>query len=98
MLEETGIPYEIDHLAFVNECFFHGDGTLNEKECHVIEFYFLMKSKGKQEVHSSSMTQGVREQDIDQYKALLLFFKEELTKNDHKIKHFVSDERSKGKI
>ena len=103
--EETGVEYEIDHLAFINECFFNGDGTLNEKECHVIEFYFLMKSKGKQEVHSSSMTQGVREhmcwiplKEIDQHKAFPLFFKEELTKIDHKIKHFVSDERSKVKI
>ena len=36
--EETGISYEIDRLAIVNESMFHGDGSLSGKECHVVEF------------------------------------------------------------
>lgn len=40
--EETGIAYEVERLAFVNESLFHGDGTLERKECHGIELYYLI--------------------------------------------------------
>lgn len=98
--EETGVRYEVDRLAFINECFFNGDGLLNEKECHVIEFYFLMKAKGNQELNSKSITQGIAEHmhwlPIDKfkkYKAFPIFFSEELPNLQDGIKHFVSDER-----
>ena len=44
VLEETGIAYEIDRLAFVQENFFkRNDGMLKGLICHEITFYFLMK-------------------------------------------------------
>ena len=61
VLEETGIEYEVDRLAFIHENFFAGDGTLEGKECHEIAFYFLMKPRGTQELNSNSYTQGVKE-------------------------------------
>lgn len=103
--EETGVEYEIDRLVFINECFFYGNGTLKDKECHVIEFYYLMKAKGSQKLNSNSTTQGVREhmcwlpiRQLKEYKAFPLFFTNELGQIGYEIKHFVSDERSNGII
>jgi 8-oxo-dGTP pyrophosphatase MutT (NUDIX family) len=100
VFEETGVKYEVERLAFINECFFHGDGSLSGKECHVIEFYFLMKPKGNKELNSNSMTQGVVEymcwlpiDKIGEYKAFPLFFINELQNIKNGIRHFVSDER-----
>ena len=57
VLEETGIPYEIDRLAFVQENFFkRNDGMLKGLSCHEITFYFLMKSRGTQQLNSNSKT------------------------------------------
>ena len=57
VLEETGIPYEIDRLAFVHENFFsRDDGMFKGLMCHEITFYFLMKSRGTQELNSNSFT------------------------------------------
>ena len=64
VLEETGVEYEVDRLAFIHENFFHGDGILEGKECHEIAFYFLMKPRGTQELNSNSYTQGVKENCI----------------------------------
>ena len=53
--EETGVDYEIDHLAAVCENFFTDNGSgFKGLKCHVIEFYYLMKSRGSQEVKSES--------------------------------------------
>ena len=53
--EETGVDYEIDHLAVVCENFFEGhDPAFDGLNCHVLEFYFLMKSRGSQELNSQS--------------------------------------------
>lgn len=47
MKEETGVDYEIDHLAVVCENFFDGQGwAIDGLKCHCLEFYFLMKSTG----------------------------------------------------
>ncbi len=60
--EETGIHYEIDRLAFVQENFFkRDDGMLKGLSCHEITFYFLMKPRGTQELDSHSTTQGIPE-------------------------------------
>ena len=62
VLEETGVPYEIDRLAVIHENFFNqNNGTLKGLECHEISFYFLMKPRGTQELHSDSTTHGVKE-------------------------------------
>ena len=53
--EETGVLYEIDRLAAVCENFFTGkEAALDGYSCHVIEFYYLMKSRGSRELHSAS--------------------------------------------
>ena len=54
--EETGVDYQVDRLAVICENFFKekslGYDPLN---CHVIEFYYLMKSRGKKDVKCSSI-------------------------------------------
>lgn len=53
--EETGVDYEIDHLAVVCENFFTGhEPAFEGLKCHVLEFYFLMKPRGSQELKSQS--------------------------------------------
>lgn len=84
--EETGIPYEIDRLAFVQENFFkRDDGMLKGLTCHEITFYFLMKSRGTQQLNSNSITQGFEEKmcwlpidKLHEYEAYPMFFSEKL--------------------
>ncbi|MBQ1662810.1 MAG: NUDIX domain-containing protein [Treponema sp.] len=53
--EETGVDYEIDRLAVICENFFVGKEIgLQDLKCHVIEFYYLMKSRGNKDVKSGS--------------------------------------------
>ena len=102
--EETGLDYEIDRMAFVNESLFHGDGSLQDRECHVIEFYYLMKSKGKKYVESNVLNGtafgGIPEHlhwipiaDLSTVKEFPVFYKEKLLKMRETIEHIVSDER-----
>ena len=50
VLEETGLPYEIDRLAFVHETFLRREGSIAGLHCHELSFYFLMKPMGKREI------------------------------------------------
>ena len=101
VFEETGVHYEIDHLAVIHENFFdENNGALKGLDCHEVSFYFLMKSRGTQELHSNSMTQGVKEEmrwipikEIDKYKAFPTFLKDYLSKELIGIEHIVTDER-----
>lgn len=101
VFEETGVHYEIDHLAVIHENFFHEDsGTLKGLDCHEICFYFLMKPRGTQELHSNSYTCGAKEEmhwipikDLDQYKAFPCFIKEYLCSEHCGIEHIITDER-----
>ncbi len=53
--EETGAGYEIDRLAVICENFFKGQEIgLKDKNCHVIEFYYLMKSRGSKDLQCQS--------------------------------------------
>lgn len=53
--EETGVDYEIERLAVICENFFKGNEIgLKDLNCHVIEFYFLMKSRGSKDLKSES--------------------------------------------
>ena len=68
--------------------------------CHELSFYFLMKPRGTQELHSNSMTQGVKEEmrwipikDLDKHKAFPTFLKDYLSKEHTGIEHIVTDER-----
>lgn len=101
VFEETGVHYEIDHVAVIHENFFNENGgSLKGLNCHEISFYFLMKSRGTQELNSNSMTQGVKEEmcwipikDLDQYKAFPIFLKDYLNREHSGIEHIVTDER-----
>ena len=53
--EETGVDYEVDHLAVVCENLFVGNDTgIDDLKCHVIEFYYLMKPRGNKDAHCES--------------------------------------------
>ena len=101
VLEETGVPYEIDHLAVIHENFFNeNSGSLQGLNCHEISFYFLMKPRGTQELHSNSYTYGVKEEmhwipikNLDKYKAFPSFLKDYLSKTHSGIEHIITDER-----
>ena len=99
--EETGVSYEIDHLAVIHENFFNNNiGTLRGFECHEICLYYLMKSRGTKELNSNSYTFGVKEEmhwipidELDKYKAFPSFLKDYLSRTHQGIEHIVTDER-----
>ena len=100
-LTETGISYEVDHLAVIHENFFHeNSGSLKGLECHEIALYFIMRPRGTKELCSNSYTMGVKEtmhwipiEKLDEYKAFPSFMKEYLQSDHSGIKHIVTDER-----
>lgn len=86
--EETGVDYQIDRLAFIQENFFkRDDGMLKDLSCHEVTFYFLMKPRGTQQLNSHSKTANhtVDEQmvwlpvdKLSEYEAYPFFFREKL--------------------
>lgn len=102
VLEETGVEYEIDHLAVIHENFFYEDsGSLSGRNCHEVAFYYLMKPRGTKELKSDSYTMGVRENmfwipigELDRHKAFPLFMKDYLQSEHNGIEHIVTDERT----
>lgn len=100
VLEETGIPYEIERLAFIHENFFKGSGSLEGLKCHEIAFYFLMESRGAQKLNSNSYTDGgVREymhwipiDKLDDYKAFPTFFRDKIKNIGVSVDHIVTYE------
>ena len=103
VFEETGVHYEIDRLAVIHENFFNENaGSLKGLNCHEISFYFLMKPRGTQELHSNSYTYGAKEEmhwipieELDKYKAFPSFLKEYLGRENAGIEHIITDERKK---
>ncbi len=101
VFEETGVQYEIDHLAVIHENFFsENSGSLNGLECHEICFYYMMKPRGSKQLNSNSYTQGVKEsmhwisvEDLDKRKAFPSFLKDYLSRTHSGIEHIVTDER-----
>lgn len=103
VFEETGVHYEVDHLIFVNECFFEGEGSLQGKECHGIEFYYLMKPRGTRELGSNNADVGMMGgkeymcwlpvDKLGEYKLFPTFFKERLINLNNEIQHLISDDR-----
>lgn len=97
VLEETGVEYEVERLAFIHENFFDGDGTLEGRECHEIALYFLMKPRGTQELNINSYTQGVKENmywlpidKLNEYRAYPTFFREKLKDLKNEIQHIIT--------
>ena len=101
VFEETGVEYEIDHLAVIHENFFNeNNGSLQGMDCHEIALYYLMKPRGSKELHSDSFTLGVKEtmhwipiDELDKYKAFPSFMIEYLLSRHNGIEHIVTDER-----
>ena len=101
VLEETGVEYEIDHLAVIHENFFNENtSSLDGMDCHEISFYYMMKPRGTRELKSDSYTMGVKENmfwipidELDNHKAFPTFMKEFLQSEHSGIEHIVSDER-----
>lgn len=104
MFEETGVEYEVDHLAVIHENFFNENkGALKNMDCHEIAFYFMMKPRGTKEMPGESYTQGVKEtmywipiDELDKYKAFPSFMKDYLQSEHDGIEHIVTDERGQG--
>ena len=100
--EETGVAYEIDHLAVIHENFFREkEGTLAGCEGHEITLYFRMKPRGSRELHSESRTAGVREtmhwlpiDRLHEYRAYPTFMQAYLQSPHTGIEHIVTDERA----
>ena len=99
VLEETGVVYEVDRLAFIHENFFEGSGTLEGIKCHEISFYFLMKSRGTKELASNSYSQGVQEfmhwlpiNKLKDYVAYPSFFADKLLNLSDSVEHIVTCE------
>lgn len=100
--EETGVDYEIDHLAVVVENFFSGKGgKIDGKACQCLEFYYLMKPRGSMEVHGKSINSDNEEEilrwlrvnEIQDYNIKPSFLKdrfEEIVKGKDII-HIVTD-------
>lgn len=86
--EETGVEYQIDRLAFIQENFFkRDDGMLKDLSCHEVTFYFLMKPRGTQQLNSHSKTANNRIDEqmawlpldkLSEYEAYPFFFREKL--------------------
>ena len=101
--EETGMKYEEERLAFIRECMYHGKTAFSGKQCHIVEFYYLMKPKGKRLLkngESRGTTQGVPEylrwiplQELADYKVFPQFFGDKLCEMPQSIQHDISDER-----
>ena len=102
VLEETGIPYEVDHLAVIHENFFNESTSsyIKGMDCHEVAMYYMMKPRGTKELNSHSFTQGVREtmhwipiDELDKHKAFPLFLQEYLRAEHDGVEHIVTDER-----
>ncbi|MDE6200755.1 MAG: NUDIX domain-containing protein [Clostridiales bacterium] len=54
--EETGVDYEVDRLAFINENFFISSGDANKgKKIHELAMFFVMKPRGKKETFANNL-------------------------------------------
>jgi ADP-ribose pyrophosphatase YjhB (NUDIX family) len=100
VFEETGVHYEIDRLAFIQELFFkRDDGMLKGLSCHEITFYYLMKPRGTQELnsHSKTLNNTLDENmvwlpidELDKYEAYPEFFKQKLKNMKPYLEHIVT--------
>lgn len=105
VFEETGVHYEIDHLAVIHENFFdNSDGSLSGLNCHEIAFYYLMKNKGSKELNSDSYNSfGAKEEmcflplnELHKYTVYPDFYKDRLDDIiSGEILHIITDDRNK---
>lgn len=101
VFEETGVEYEVDHLAVIHENFFIGTSGLKGIDFHEVTFYYIMKPMGKRDFTSESTTMsGVKEtmlwvpiDELDKCKAYPTFMKEFLRSEHNGVEHIITDER-----
>ena len=101
VFEETGLNYEVDHLAVIHENLFIGSSGLDGVDFHELTLYYLMKPIGKRDFTSHSTTEsGAKEtmhwlpiDKLDKFKAYPTFMKEYLKSEHSGIEHIISDER-----
>lgn len=99
VFEETGVQYDVDYLAVIHENFFRNEkGILSGLDCHEVALYFMMKSRGTQELNSNSYVQGVKESmywipivDLDKYKVYPNFIKQYLSQEHNGIEHIINN-------
>ena len=99
--EETGVRMEVDRLGFVHEDYYIMDIPPNiGKPVYELCFYFYMKvPQDFEPVGESCTSDGLRETlewitPDDTRKLYPAFFREELKRPSHSVKHFVDDERN----
>ncbi len=88
IFEETGVHYEIERLAFIQENFFIDKESFKNLNCHEIAFHFLMKPRGTQELTNNNISInqfGAKEtpewipiEKYSEYKAYPEFYKDKL--------------------
>ncbi|WP_055078199.1 NUDIX hydrolase [Lagierella massiliensis] len=101
VFEETGVQYEVDHLAVIHENFFIGSSDLNGVDFHEVTFYYMMKPMGKRDFKSQSTTMaGVKEamhwvpiDELDKCKSYPTFMKGFLMSEHNGVEHIITDER-----
>jgi len=99
VFEETGVKYEIERLAFIHENFFvMQEGVFNGREGHEIAFYFLMKSRGSQEVCCEEVTLDGKEfvkwipiSELPQHTAYPSFYADKLSNMPTVVEHIVTN-------
>jgi len=97
-LEETGIKFEIDRLAFIHEHFFYEEIT--REHYHEIAFFYLMKANTNMNlVCKSTGDQGAKEhlhwlpiEDLDKTHLYPEFFKTKLLGSITGVEHIISKE------
>ena len=100
VFEETGVKYEVDHLAVIHENFFVGSSCLMGVDCHEIAFYYMMKPKGNKNLNSKSFTMGGKKEtmhwipidELEKYNAYPLFLKEYLQSEHSGVEHIITNE------
>lgn len=102
VFEETGVLYQIDRLAVIHENFWEGRDAYDAGlHCHEIALYFLMRSRGTQELNSNSYTRFMDKEtmhwipieDLDKYRFYPSFLKDYLCTEHFGVEHIVTDER-----
>ncbi|MBQ4128729.1 MAG: NUDIX domain-containing protein [Ruminococcus sp.] len=97
--EETGVKYEIDHLAVIHENFFsQNSSSLKGLTCHEISLYYLMKSRGTKKLNSNSYNSfGAKEEmcflpldKLEDYTVYPSFIKDNLQQIKDGIVHIIT--------
>ncbi len=100
VLEETGIPYEVDRLVFVQENYFVDKVVAKDTTFHEVSLYFHMKPKGKKEVirKSSVCASGLEcmhwipLEKLSGLKVFPVFYPEKLTNLPLTVEHIITNE------